>query len=96
MSATPIRDAMDHALQQAFTPAHMELKDDSHNHAGHSGSRPEGETHFRLTLVSEKFKDMNRVGRQRAVYAALDALLKTRVHALQLSLYTPEEFASKS
>lgn len=82
-------------LADAFTPTHLEITDDSHRHAGHAGARPEGETHFRVVLVSEHFKGESRVGRQRKVYATLQQLLATRVHALQLALFTPEEYATR-
>lgn len=82
-------------LADAFTPTHLEITDDSHRHAGHAGARPEGETHFRVVLVSEHFKGESRVARQRKVYATLQQLLATRVHALQLALFTPEEYAAR-
>lgn len=96
MITTPtIQDQIRILLTDTFAPAYLEISDDSHRHAGHAGSRPEGETHFRVTLVSEHFKGESRVTRQRKVYATLQQLLATRVHALQLALFTPDEYAAR-
>ena len=78
-------------LTTAFSPKALEVLDESHHHAGHGGTRPEGETHFTVTMVSDRFAGQSRVQRQRAVYQVLEAELKERVHALALNLATPEE-----
>ena len=39
-------------LTERFTPTRLEVEDESHRHAGHEGARPEGETHFAVTIVS--------------------------------------------
>lgn len=82
-------------LKAAFAPTHFDLVDESHKHAGHAGARPEGETHFRLTLVSAAFEGLGRVERQRRVYNLLADELRERVHALSLRLMTPSEWASQ-
>lgn len=79
-------------LTQAFNPLHLDIVDDSAKHAGHAGSRPAGETHFRVTIVSDIFKGESRVTRQRRVYAQLQRLMETDIHALQLTTLTAEEY----
>lgn len=93
--ASPVKDQLTTTLSNAFTPEHLDIQDDSHKHAGHAGARPEGETHFRVTVVSETFKGQNRVARQRAVYSVIEALTDGPIHALQLFTYTPAEWAQK-
>jgi len=79
-------------LQAAFAPTELVVEDDSHKHAGHSGSRPGGETHFSVRVVSETFAGASRVERQRRVYAALAELMKPNgIHALALTTLTPAE-----
>ncbi len=80
-------------LTRAFQPTRLNIEDQSHLHAGHAGHNPEGESHFHVVLVSEAFADMNRVQRQRAVYAVLAEELKGRVHALSLETRSPAELA---
>lgn len=83
-------------LQSELAPQVLQVRDDSHKHAGHAGARPEGETHFHVLVVAEEFAGKNRVARQRRVFSLLDDLLKTRIHALQLQCFTPEEYAVRS
>jgi BolA protein len=84
-------DRLRNRLTNAFAPLRLDISDDSHRHAGHSGSRPGGETHFRVTIVSAAFTGQNRVARQRAVYGVLAEELAGQVHALSLTTLTPEE-----
>ena len=78
-------------LTDAFSPAELDVRDDSHKHKGHVGARPEGETHFHVRIVSDAFDGQNRVNRQRAIYKVLKAELDERVHALSLEVLTPGE-----
>ena len=82
-------------LEKAFAPEQLDIVDESHKHAGHVGARPEGETHFHVGIVSAAFEGLSRLERQRAVYAQLNDLLETRIHALALSVSTPTEAAGK-
>src|SRR5262249_210112 len=88
---TPVSDAIRAKLTRPFAPVALTLIAESAKHAGHSGARPEGETHFRVRIVSAAFAGVNRVERQRKVYAVLSEELMNRVHALSLSALTPEE-----
>jgi BolA protein len=78
-------------LTAAFKPTRLEVIDDSHQHAGHVGSRPGGETHFTVRIVADAFAGKSRVDRQRLVYQALAAELAGPVHALALTTQTPAE-----
>ncbi len=79
-------------LQEAFSPTHLEVIDESAHHAGHAGATPGGESHFRVIVISERFADTGRVQRQRLVYSALDEVIKDGVHALSMVTSTPEEY----
>jgi BolA protein len=78
-------------LEAALSPLSLVIEDESAKHAGHSGSREGGETHFRIRIVSQSFSGLNRVQRQRKVYAAVADELVERVHALSLVTLTPDE-----
>jgi BolA protein len=86
------------ALNQAFSPAVLRIQDDSARHAGHSGAQPGGQTHFSVLLVSEAFRGVSRVARERAVHAAVAGEFGPAeaggMHALALTLRTPEEHAA--
>ncbi len=70
-------------LQQALSPAALELIDESHLHAGHAGASS-GRGHFRLRIVSRRFAGLNPVQRHRLVYDALGDLMQTDIHALSI------------
>jgi len=76
-------------LNEAFAPTSLKVIDESHLHAGHVGARPEGETHFRVELVSDAFADCSRVDRQRLVYDILREELAGPVHALSVQASPP-------
>ena len=59
--------------------------------AGHAGARAEGESHFTVKIVSEKFVGANRVARHRMVYDVLKPLFDDGLHALAIEAKTPSE-----
>ena len=82
-------------LNEALMPARLEVIDESHLHAGHAGARPEGESHFRVEIVSTRFAGKSRVERQRMVYTLLDNEFANGLHALSLKALTPNEDGEK-
>ena len=85
-------ERIEQKLTEAFRPSNLIIEDESHRHAGHNEkARDQGETHFRVTIVSETFKGQSRVDRQRAIYKVLSAELEEQVHALALKALTEEE-----
>jgi BolA family transcriptional regulator, general stress-responsive regulator len=83
-------------LTDRLAPLRLDIVDESHRHAGHAGARPEGETHFAVTIVSAAFVGLGRVARQRLIYQILADELATRVHALGLTTLAPGESGSQS
>ena len=78
-------------LEEVFHPLHLKVTDESHLHAGHAGSRPGGETHFRVFIVSELFQNKSRVERHRMVYEALKPAISAGIHALSIEAKAPVE-----
>ena len=76
-------------LEQAFAPHVLEVIDESHQHAGHSGSRPDGESHFRVKIVADAFRGKSRVEQHRMINAVLAEELRERVHALAIQSSAP-------
>ena len=73
-------------LKEKFNPHELKVIDESHLHAGHVGAKPEGETHFKVEMKSNKFLGMSRVNMQREVYKALELEMEDKIHALSLEL----------
>ncbi len=84
-------DAIAQKLTTAFSPLELAVEDESARHAGHAGSRPEGETHFRVRIVAGAFEGLNRLERHRRVNAVLAEELRSHIHALAIVALTPEE-----
>jgi BolA protein len=77
------------AIERALAPATVTIQDDSAQHAGHAGAREGG--HFRVLVVSERFRGRARIERHRLVYEAVRELMGTEVHALNISALAPED-----
>jgi BolA protein len=85
------RDLIAEKLRKAFAPDSLDVEDESHQHAGHAGHRPGGETHFRLHIVSEAFRGKSRLERHRMINATLASELAGGVHALAIHATAPGE-----
>ncbi len=78
-------------LDRALKPLKLEVIDESDLHAGHSGAREGGETHYRVEVVSAEFIDKNRVERQRLVNTLLSEEFSGGLHALSIKARGPNE-----
>lgn len=77
-------------LEREFSPAELEVIDDSHLHRGHPGAR-DGRGHFRVRIVSDRFHGMSRLARHRLVYSAVGELMQTDIHALNIEAVSENE-----
>jgi len=78
------------ALEAALAPTALEVIDDSEAHAGHAGALT-GKGHFRVMVVAPCFAGVAPLKRHRMVYAAVDALMNTDIHALSIDARAPEQ-----
>ena len=84
-------DLMTKKLAEAFAPESLNVVDESHQHEGHAGARPGGQTHFRVYIVSKAFKGKTRLDRHRMINRILSDELKASVHALAIHAQAPGE-----
>ena len=94
----PVRDTIVAKLSAKFAPSHLEVIDESSRHQGHAGSRPEGETHFRVRIASAELIGKSRIMQHRAVMDTLESELKSGVHALAIEVIpagSPQPIASR-
>ena len=77
----------------ALEPKVVEIYDESGEHVGHPGAQSGG-GHYQVTIVSQQFQGKSRVARHRIVYAALDGLMPSQIHALAITAWTEEELQS--
>lgn len=80
-----IETIMHERLSAALSPTRLEVRNDSHRHAGHAGDDGSGESHWHVTIVAPAFAGQSRVDRHRMVHAALGDVV-ARIHALSMDL----------
>ena len=86
-----VRDLIAGKLTAAFAPQRLEVLDESHQHVGHTGHRPGGESHFRVHIVSDSFRGKSRLERHRMINATLSSELSGGIHALAIHATAPGE-----
>lgn len=90
MALGPLGTHIKEKLTRVFQPQTLDVIDESHLHAGHAGSHPDGESHFRVKIVSDAFAGKSRVDTHRMVNDALKDELKSRLHALAIQASAPK------
>ena len=78
-------------IQTALSPMHLEVINESHMHNVPPGS----ESHFKVVVVSEGFRDEKLLSRHRRVNGILAEEFQGGIHALALHTMTPEEWFAK-
>lgn len=73
-------------ITEHLNPAHLEIINQSHLHAGHAGDDGSGQTHFKVVVVSDKFDGMQTVERHRLINDLLSDCFENGLHALSLKL----------
>lgn len=85
------RDARIHqTITEALAPDFIEVFNESNRH-----QRPGTETHYKVTVVSDKFKDLTRINRHRLINELCKPEFNTGLHALSMHLYTSEEWQAR-
>ncbi|WP_326519285.1 BolA family protein [Acinetobacter sp. CAAS 2-6] len=79
---------------QDLQPSHLQVVNES---SGHGGYFPGKESHFKVVIVSEAFEGLRLVQRHQKVYAAAgDLLAPSRIHALAIHAYLPQEWQGQA
>jgi len=77
--------ALEDRLKELLAPSHLEVLDESWQHAGHAGADGTGSgTHFRVRIASPLFAGRTRVAQHRLVYDALRDFTERGLHALAI------------
>ncbi|WP_419716238.1 BolA family protein [Altererythrobacter aquiaggeris] len=84
---------MESLLRETFSPARLDVINDSAAHHGHAGDDGSGSSHFTIVIESAAFTGQSRLQRQRMINAALGDIPGDRVHALAIKASAPEDAA---
>mgnify|MGYP006225818277 CR=1 FL=1 len=88
---TSTQQTIQQKLQQALSPIHLEVINESHMHNVPEGS----ESHFKVVVVSEAFAGKKLIARHRQVNQVLSEELAGGIHALALHTMTPEDWFNR-
>jgi BolA protein len=86
-----LEDRLRRKLDDAFSPEYLNVLNESGRHNVPPGS----ESHFRVTIVSDRFDEASRIERHRLVHRLLEEELAGPIHALAVEALTPEEWQRK-
>lgn len=89
MAASERAERIRKKLLERLPALSVEVEDESHLHVGHEGAK-DGKGHFRVTVVSEKFRGCSRVQAQRLVFDVLAEEMQSEIHALSVQTRLPE------
>jgi BolA protein len=88
MSNTRI-ETIRNLLEQELSPESIDIIDESHKHIGHAGAAG-GAGHFKIKVVAEAFAGKRPLACHQLIYAALDSMMQTEIHALSIEIGVPE------
>ena len=72
------------ALARGLSPEHLEVINESAQHAGHAGDDGSGESHWRVVIAAASLDGKSRLAKHRAVHDALGQGIIDRLHALAI------------
>lgn len=99
MTGQPVnsrKDWITQTLQSQFNPSYLVVCDDSQRHAGHSGWREGGETHYSIEIISPLFEGKSRLDRHRLINDSLAQAFNDGLHALAVKALAPSEYHQSS
>ena len=83
---------IENLILKDYEPEFFSVLDVSEQHRGHQNFKEGVESHFEIIIVSEMFKNLNRMERHRMVNKSLKEEFLSDLHSVVLKTYTSEEF----
>lgn len=100
-------DLIKEKLNNTFHPDFLEIEDFSAQHQKHKEAidfiksrkislskeenKPSPPTHLKITIISSAFESLSRIERQKRVHDVLGKTILSHIHAVTLSLKTPNK-----
>ena len=85
---------IENLISKNYEPEFFSVIDVSEQHRGHKDFKEDVESHFEIIIVSEKFKNLNRIERHRMVNKSLREEFLSNLHSVIIKTYTLEEYKS--
>ena len=83
---------IENLILKNYEPEFFYVTDVSEHHRGHQNFKEDVESHFEILIVSEKFKNLNRIERHRMVNESLREEFLSDLHSVIIKTYTIEEY----
>ena len=86
-----MQQIIEQKLDSALNPEYLSVENETHMH----NVPADAESHFKVTVVTDEFKDLMLIKRHRLVNKVLENELK-KIHALALHTMTKDEWFEKA
>ena len=83
---------IENLILKNYEPDLFSVIDVSEQHRGHQNFKEDIESHFEIIIVSEKFKNLNRIERHRIVNQSLKEEFLSDLHSVIIKTYTSKEY----
>ena len=83
---------IENLILKNYEPEFFSVIDVSEQHRGHQNFREDVESHFEIMIVSEKFRNLNRMERHRMVNKSLKEEFLSDLHSVIIKTYTSKEY----
>ena len=83
---------IENLISKNYNPIFFSVLDVSEEHKGHQSYKQDIESHFEIIIVSEKFKNLNRIERHRMVNQSLKEEFLSDLHSAIIKTYTIQEY----
>ena len=83
---------IENLILKNYEPQFYSVLDVSEQHRGHQNFKEDVESHFEIIIVSEKFKNLNRIERHRMVNQSLREEFLSDLHSVIIKTFTIEEY----
>ena len=85
-----IKNKIINLLESKIKINHIDIKDLTKKHINHIGY--DGGGHYKVTIISNDFKNITLIKRHKMIYSILDSMIKKEIHALSLKTLTLKEY----
>lgn len=79
-----MKQRIEKIISENLRPSFLEVKNNSHLHAGHAGDNGTNETHFAVIVEAEELKALNKVSAHRRINQLLKGEFEKGLHALEI------------
>ncbi len=81
-----MKQRIEKILNNELKPEFLEVKNNSHLHAGHAGDNGTGETHFAIEIKSPQLVGLSKVAAHRKINTLIKEEFKKGLHALEIKI----------